>query len=92
MESISDSKEKEKGRVQRVLSGKERERVSGVKLKTTLKRCPFCGKEVDTEIGIGGIRFFNCTNKRCGAMVSFRNYIKGRLEAEKWNSRAEDNG
>ena len=32
---------------------KERERVSGVKLKTTLKRCPFCGKEVDTETGIG---------------------------------------
>lgn len=32
---------------------RERERVSGVKLKTTLKRCPFCGKEVDTGTGIG---------------------------------------
>ena len=61
--------------------------MSGVKLKTTLKRCPFCGKEVETEMGIGGIRFFNC-----GAMISFRNYIKGRSETEKWNGRAEDNG
>lgn len=75
-----------------VPTGKERGRVSGVKLKTTLKRCPFCGKEVETEIGVGGIRFFNCTNKRCGAMVSFRNYIKGRSETEKWNGRAEGNG
>ncbi len=66
--------------------------MSGVKLKTTLKRCPFCGKEVETEIGVGRIRFFNCTNKRCGAMVSFRNYIKGRSETEKWNGRAEGNG
>ena len=30
MESISDSKEKEKGRVQRVLSGKERGRMSKI--------------------------------------------------------------
>lgn len=66
--------------------------MSRVKLMTTLKRCPFCGKEVETERGIGGIRLFNCTNKRCGAMVSFRDYIKGRSETEKWNGRAEGNG
>ena len=66
--------------------------MSRVKLKTTLKRCPFCGKEVILTEGIGKIRFFECTNRRCGAMVSFRNYIKGRSETEKWNGRVEGNG
>lgn len=63
--------------------------MSKIKSKTNLKRCPFCGKEVYADIGIGRVRFFICTNKRCGAMVSFRNYIKGKSEIDKWNRREQ---
>ena len=65
-------------------------KMSGVKLKPALKSwksCPFCGKKVNSVKGYGGIQFFECTNKRCGAMVSFRKYIDGKSEVEKWNER-----
>lgn len=61
--------------------------MSGVKIKPTPKSCPFCGKKVNSVKGYGGIQFFECTNKRCGAMVSFRKYTGGKSELEKWNGR-----
>lgn len=64
--------------------------MSKVKLKPTLKACPFCGKRVNSVKGYGGIQFFECTNKRCGAMISFRKYIEGKSEIEKWNGRITD--
>lgn len=64
--------------------------MSKIKSKPTLKTCPFCGKRVKSVKGFGGIQFFECTNKRCGAMVSFRKYIEGKTEIEKWNGRITD--
>ena len=64
--------------------------MSGVKIRPALKTYPFCGKKVNSVKGYGGIQFFECTNKRCGAMVSFRKYIEGKSEIEKWNGRMQD--
>lgn len=52
-----------------------------------IKKCPFCGSKVNCEYGVGEILFFHCTNKKCGAMVSFRQYDATKTEIEKWNGR-----
>lgn len=54
-----------------------------------LKPCPFCGGKVNQVKGIGGIIFFECTRRSCGAMISFRKYGIGRLEIDKYNRRAD---
>lgn len=61
----------------------------------TLSPCPFCGKPVREFRGIVGAPFvfFKCTNKRCGALVSFDNpYATTKVtSAEKcWNKRMEN--
>ena len=52
-----------------------------------IKPCPFCGAYTRTYIGIGKIRYFECTNKKCGAMISFREYEKSQSDMEKWDKR-----
>lgn len=104
MESIPDSKEKEKGRVQRVLSGKERVRMSEIKLKP----CPFCGTLPYTSVDkVSAEKIevsIQCDNPDCGALIKFKiktkngflnfdEVVNGCNEAvETWNGRAEDNG
>lgn len=53
--------------------------------KIKLNPCPFCGSKVNFIRGFGGILFFECTNKKCGATVSFRCYYKDKTEIQKWN-------
>lgn len=62
--------------------------------KTSIKRCPFCGSEVQASNGVIlqlPMLMFFCTNKECGALVSFDNE-KANKEPEKalnlWNARA----
>lgn len=55
-----------------------------------LNPCPFCGGKVNQKKGLGGIIFFECTNKNCGAMISFRQYYRGRTERDKYNRRATE--
>lgn len=52
-ERLQDRDQRRKEQLEQESWRKGRGQMSGVKLKTTLKRCPFCGKEVDTETGIG---------------------------------------
>ena len=57
-----------------------------------LKKCPFCGDEIGIKIGLGGLRFFKCKNKKCGAIVSFDNdYCNNYPEksVERFNKRVE---
>ena len=88
VESISDSKEKEKGRVQRVLSGKERGRMSEIKLKP----CPFCGGEAILKRDRIGLYCVKCTN--CGCMTTFQfdfgegEEVSKRKATDVWNRRA----
>lgn len=63
--------------------------------KTSIKRCPFCGSYVEASNGL--LRFpilmFKCTNKKCGAVVSFDNETANNdcIKAlDNWNARAED--
>lgn len=39
--------------------------------RTRLEKCAYCGGEVTTRCGVGGILFFDCP--ACGACVSFKN-------------------
>ena len=58
-----------------------------------IKPCPFCGKQVNRVIGLGGLNFFKCKN--CGAIVSFDNdfYNTHTDEAiNAWNSRSKESG
>ncbi len=60
-----------------------------------LKPCPFCGQTVRRVIGFNGLNFFKCTNKHCGAVVSFDNdfYNAYKNKAIKaWNRREADHG
>lgn len=65
--------------------------------KTSIKRCPFCGSTIDVTKGILRlpILMFKCTNKKCGAVVSFDNETANNdpIKAlDFWNARAgEDN-
>jgi hypothetical protein len=59
------------------------------------KPCPFCGSTVYRDIGFNGITFFNCSNEKCGATVSFKGLkltSGGSVEHENptaaWNARA----
>lgn len=40
-----------------------------------LAPCPFCGGQMVTYTGIMGtnLRFFKCSNRKCGATISFNN-------------------
>ena len=40
-----------------------------------IKPCPFCGSEVKITKGVynAPFWFFKCTNRRCGAVISFDN-------------------
>ena len=90
MESIPNSKEKEKGRVQRVLSGKERGGMSEIKLKP----CPFCGGEAILKRDRIGLYCVKCTN--CGCMTTYQFYfgegeeVSKRKAADVWNRRDEN--
>lgn len=53
--------------------------------KIKLNPCPFCGSKVNFIQGFGGIPFFECANKKCGATVSFRCYYRDKTEIQKWN-------
>lgn len=66
--------------------GKERGRMSEIKLKP----CPFCREEANMKKGFGGMTFFECTNKDCGAIISFREYVKGKTQEQRWNRRADN--
>lgn len=61
-----------------------------------LKRCPFCGSQVDLMTLFTGIKMFYCRNHAgCGAIVSFDNKKcndeKGEAEKIKaWNRRWKD--
>ena len=63
-----------------------------------LKRCPFCGSQVDLMTLFSGIKMFYCRNHaRCGAIVSFDNKKcndeKGETEKIKaWNRRCVHDG
>ena len=88
MESISDSKEKEKGGVQRVLSGKERGRMSEIKLNP----CPFCGSENLSE----GSRIFDFVEDihirciECGAKIQICMEYGWDELRKRWNRRTEN--
>ena len=88
MESISDSKEKEKGGVQRVLSGKERWRMSEIKLKP----CPFCGGEahIDCFPGLDRPYFPVCNNEMCIACDTIVTFLTEKDAAEAWNRRTDN--
>lgn len=63
--------------------------------KTSIKRCPFCGSEVQVSNGILRlpILMFKCTNEKCGAVVSFDNETANKdcIKAlDFWNARAEE--
>ena len=88
MESIPNSKEKEKGRVQRVLSGKERGRMSEIKLKP----CPFCGGEAEAVYAPNDINRWGVQCKSCGCTVEVEDW-KGVEDTREnvikaWNRRA----
>ncbi len=56
-----------------------------MKLRISLKPCPFCGAEVKVRHGISNITFFQCPNDECLACVSFGGTKKtdfGTYEAE----------
>lgn len=61
-----------------------------------LKNCPFCGSKATLTQGLATpIQLFECSNKDCGAVVSFNNLLcnleKGFTEKVKhWNRRADD--
>lgn len=60
-----------------------------------LEPCPFCGGQVVTYTGIMGteLRFFKCTNRKCGATVSFDNQecnTQPKKAIERFNSRYKD--
>ena len=44
-----------------------------MKIKAELEPCPFCGGEIIRILGVGGVNFFKCQNRKCGATVSFDN-------------------
>ncbi len=58
-----------------------------------LQPCPFCGSGVATYMwGVLGtrLRFFKCTNKKCGATISFDNKecnTQPEKAIEKYNNR-----
>lgn len=55
-----------------------------------MKGCPFCGGRVGKRRGIGGIPFFECTNKECACVVSFKGTEKSVKAAEgRWNRRED---
>ena len=59
-----------------------------------IKRCPFCGSEVDFMNLVLPIKMFYCKNHHgCGAVVSFDTPICNRFEKAKidaWNRRVEE--
>ena len=86
MESIPNSKEKENGGVQRVLSGKDRVRMSEIKLKP----CPFCGGEahIDCFPGLDRPYFPVCNNEMCIACDTIVTFLTEKDAADAWNRRA----
>lgn len=62
--------------------------------KTSIKRCPFCGSTVQASNGVLlqlPMLMFFCTNKECGAVVSFDNETANNdpIKAlDNWNARA----
>lgn len=63
-----------------------------------LKKCPFCGSEVDFMNFVTPLKMFYCKNHHgCGAVVSFNTPICNRFDKAKidaWNRRegAKDAG
>ena len=68
------------------------------KMNEKLKRCPFCGSEVDFMNLVTPLKMFYCKNHHgCGAVVSFDTPICNRFDKAKidaWNRRegAKDAG
>lgn len=55
-----------------------------------MRTCPFCGEAVKTKRGIMGIPFFECQNRECACIVSFRGTEKNPKAAEeRWNKRED---
>ena len=66
-----------------------------------IAECPFCGSRADEIKGYGGIYLYECSNHKCGAIVSFNNdhanlekdHAIGRLVARSyWNTRTSFRG
>ena len=52
------------------------------------KKCPFCKGKVLEVRGVGGLTFFECTNRGCACIVSFKGTEKRKRLAEKrWDRR-----
>lgn len=53
-----------------------------------IEKCPFCGEKARKRIGIGGMPFFECINKKCACIVSFKGTARSAEAAEeRWNRR-----
>ena len=70
--------------------GEKQIKLSNKLSKIKLNPCPFCGSKVNFIRGFGGILFFECTNKKCGATVSFRCYYRDKTEIQKWNGSRQE--